>query len=77
MPVRESSEYSETRSLWLSTLFKGITYGGTDMTEKIPRCCDDCFRLGFEFIEEDREYFYYCKIGVALPVKKGTCKRRE
>ena len=44
----------------------------------IPECCLCCEHYDWEPTQDGwGETFYYCKIGIKFPEKKGTCKRQN
>ena len=40
-----------------------------------PKCCRNCIYLDAKFAE-DCSLVEFCRIGVAIPTKKGTCKKQ-
>ena len=43
---------------------------------QVPDCCRKCKNLEFDSKDEYSPNYYYCTLGVKMPTKKLTCKRK-
>lgn len=43
----------------------------------VPDCCWNCKNYEFDSKDEYSPNYYYCKLGIAMPTKKKSCKKQN
>ncbi len=47
------------------------------MIDDVPLCCIGCNFLDSDSMDEYGPAFFFCNLGIILPTKKNTCKKRS